>query len=651
VPKRLNGILKFDRKRTLQQRLLIAINGTIVVVLAALIAFQAWDTAGFAKREAAGRAEETAHRYGYEVSARLAEAMIAARTIAQTFEGMKGAWVEDRSLFNNTLSQVQRQNPQFLATWTAWEPGALDNKDATFARQAGHDTTGRFIPLWHRQDKDVVLEPLTGYAVAGADDFYQGPRRNGKETIAEPFRTTIGGRDVALTSVAVPIRYNGDVVGVAGVHLALSSLQEIVARIKPYETGYAVLVSHGGTIVAHPDPAQIGRRFEDDGATAGLRGSQGESRAVTREAVSAVTNAAVLEIFVPVQAGATDEPWTLSVVAPMDKVLAGAASVRARSIGIGVVAAFVMLVLVLVVSRSISGGLADMIQTLTEASRAVLGAADQLRSASRNIAEGANSQASSLETLRAAMSDIGSQTTQSASGAQSTKRVALEARQATESGVADVDALNNAMSAITTSGASIAKTIKVIDEIAFQTNILALNAAVEAARAGEAGLGFSVVAEEVRRLAQRCADASRETADCLGDSLEKSRQGVEIGQKVSDRLRKIADRIVRVDDLVGGIATASEQQRVQLTDVSQSLEHVGRVTQANAAAAEESSAEAEALGSQADALGAAVAELNKLVGDRPGVAKQRRSSRAVVRTGENWKLAYSQRAWTEQEKA
>ena len=86
--------------------------------------------------------------------------MIAARTIAQTFEGMKAAWVEDRSLFNNTLSQVQRQNPQFLATWTAWEPGALDNKDATFARQAGHDATGRFIPLWHRQDKDVVLEPV-----------------------------------------------------------------------------------------------------------------------------------------------------------------------------------------------------------------------------------------------------------------------------------------------------------------------------------------------------------------------------------------------------------------------------------------------------------------------------------------------------------
>jgi methyl-accepting chemotaxis protein len=645
------GLLKPHHARTLQQRLLLAINGTIVVVLAALILFQAWDTARFAKSEAAGRAQETANRYGYEVSARLDEAMIAARTIAQTFEGMKAAWVEDRSLFNNTLGQVQRQNPQFLATWTAWEPGALDNKDATFARQAGHDSTGRFIPLWHQQDKDVVLEPLTGYASSGADDFYQGPRRSGRETIAEPFRTTIGGRDVTLTSVAVPIRYNGDVVGVAGVHLALSSLQDIVARIKPYDTGYAVLISHGGTIVAHPDPAQIGRRFDDDGITAGLRGAAGESRSITREAVSTVTKAAVLEIFVPVRAGATDEQWTLSVVAPMDKVLAGAASMRARSMGIGVVAAFVMLVLVIVVSRSIAAGLADMIQTLTDASRAVLGASDQLRSASRNISEGANSQASSLETLRGAMSDIGSQTTQSAAGAQSTKRMALEARQATEVGVEEVDALNDAMNGITTSGASIAKTIKVIDDIAFQTNILALNAAVEAARAGDAGLGFSVVAEEVRRLAQRCAEASRETAECLGDSLDKSRQGVEIGHKVSDRLREISDRIVRVDDLVGGIATASEQQRLQLTDVTRSLEHIGHVTQANAAAAEESSAEAETLGSQAEALDAAVAQLNKLVGDRPKAVKRHRSGGAAKATGNNWRLAYGQKAWTEQEKA
>jgi methyl-accepting chemotaxis protein len=396
-----------------------------------------------------------------------------------------------------------------------------------------------------------------------------------------------------------------------------------------------VLISNGGTIVAHPDPAQVGQRFADDHVIAGLRDVRNESRAITRESVSPITKSNVLEIFVPVQAGATDAPWTLSVVAPMDKVLAGAASVRARSIGIGVLAALVMLVLVLFVARSIAAGLADMIQTLTEASHAVLGAAEQLRGASRNISEGANTQASSLDALGASMSEIGMQTARNAAGAQTTKTVTLEARQAAESGVTDVDALNHAMSAITTSGASIAKAIKTIDEIAFQTNILALNAAVEAARAGDAGLGFSVVADEVRRLAQRCAQASRETGESLGDSIEKSRQGADIGRKVADRLREITERIFRVDDLVASIAGASDQQRMQLADVNQSLEQLGRVTQANAAAAEESSAEAETLGGQADALGAAVAELNKLVGDRPAVAARRRNRRTTAWFGEN----------------
>jgi methyl-accepting chemotaxis protein len=139
----------------------------------------------------------------------------------------------------------------------------------------------------------------------------------------------------------------------------------------------------------------------------------------------------------------------------------------------------------------------------------------------------------------------------------------------------------------------------------------------------------------VRRLAQRCAQASRETGESLGDSIEKSRQGADIGRKVADRLREITERIFRVDDLVASIAGASDQQRMQLADVNQSLEQLGRVTQANAAAAEESSAEAETLGGQADALGAAVAELNKLVGDRPAVAARRRNRRTTAWFGEN----------------
>jgi len=610
----------YKKPRTLQQRLLLAINGAIVVVLAVLIFLQSWDTSRFARDEAAARAEETAFRYANQVSAELNAAMVAARTLAQTFEGMKAAWVEDRSLLNSTLSQVQRQNPRFLATWSVWEPGAMDNKDATFVNQAGHDSTGRFIPLWRHEKDDVALEPLVGYASPGAGDYCLVAKTTGKQSIAEPFHTTIGGRDTMLTSVAVPVKYNGDVVGVAGVHIALATLQGIVAGIKPYDTGYAILISRAGTIVAHPDASQVGRRFADAAVLSQLAESKGSGAALRRQTTSTVTGDEVLEIYAPIDAGGSGSRWFLAVAAPMDKVLAGAAAVRTRSIGLGVLAAIVMLVLVIWVSRSIAGGLVDITQTLTDSARQVQGASGQLRSASRELAQGATSQAASLEELSASMEEIGARTAQNAGSAQETKSIAQEARQAAERGAKDVDALNEALGAITASSQSITKTVKIIDEIAFQTNILALNAAVEAARAGDAGLGFAVVAEEVRNLARRSAEAAKETAQRIGDSAEKSRHGVSVGTKVADRLREITVKVSRVDDLVGGIVSGSEEQRVQVAEMNRALEHVGRITQSNAAAAEESSAASETMGGQADSLESSVDQLNQLVGENSRMA-------------------------------
>src|SRR6185436_17915358 len=140
------------------------------------------------------------------------------------------------------------------------------------------------------------------------------------------------------------------------------------------------------------------------------------------------------------------------------------------------------------------------------------------------------------------------------------KTLAGETRSAAESGNDDMTAMREAMDAIKTSSRDIAKIIKTIDEIAFQTNLLALNAAVEAARAGESGAGFAVVAEEVRNLAQRSAQAARETTAKIEDSIKKSERGVVLNGKVASGLREIATKARQVDDLVAEIATASTEQ-------------------------------------------------------------------------------------------
>jgi methyl-accepting chemotaxis protein len=177
-----------------------------------------------------------------------------------------------------------------------------------------------------------------------------------------------------------------------------------------------------------------------------------------------------------------------------------------------------------------------------------------------------------------------------------------------------MQAMNTAMEAIKVSSDDIAKIIKTIDEIAFQTNILALNAAVEAARAGEAGMGFAVVADEVRNLAQRSAQAAKETAGKIEGAIAKTGQGVDISSKVAKTLNEIVTKARQVDELVAEVASASREQTQGITQINTAVGQMDKVTQSNAANAEESAAAAEELNAQASVMKESVTELLKLVG-------------------------------------
>ena len=168
------------------------------------------------------------------------------------------------------------------------------------------------------------------------------------------------------------------------------------------------------------------------------------------------------------------------------------------------------------------------------------------------------------------------------------------------------------MSAIKTSSDNLAKILKTIDEIAFQTNLLALNAAVDAARAGEAGMGFAVVAEEVRNLAQRSAQAAKETADKISASTEKSEQGARISEKMAANLAAIVDKTRQLDERIGEIAQSSHEQSEGIGQLNSAVASMDKITQENAALAEESSASAEELKSQAEQVRLAVSELMRM---------------------------------------
>jgi methyl-accepting chemotaxis protein len=212
------------------------------------------------------------------------------------------------------------------------------------------------------------------------------------------------------------------------------------------------------------------------------------------------------------------------------------------------------------------------------------------------------------------LEELSAMTKRNADNASEAKELANQARLTAESGTAEIQKMSQAMDAIKEASNNIAKIIKSIDEIAFQTNLLALNAAVEAARAGEAGMGFAVVADEVRSLAQRSATAARETAEKIEDSIVKSDRGVRISHQVSKSFEEIMEKVRKVDDLIGNIASASKEQSDGINLANVAVSDVDKVTQANAANAQESASAARELNVQADALTEALNQMMRLMG-------------------------------------
>jgi methyl-accepting chemotaxis protein len=302
---------------------------------------------------------------------------------------------------------------------------------------------------------------------------------------------------------------------------------------------------------------------------------------------------------------ATETTRTSSSEAALLKLLSLVAMI------VGVVVAMAMGILI---TRGINKVLKRISDSLSAGAEQTASAAAQVASASQSLAEGASQQAASLEETSSSLEEMSSMTKRNAETAGLVKTLGSDARKAGDLGVQDMSALVSAMDDIKRSSSDIAKIIKTIDEIAFQTNILALNAAVEAARAGEAGAGFAVVADEVRSLAQRCAQAAKETAGKIEDAVQKSARGADISAKVAKSLEEIVGKARQVDERAGEVASASEEQSQGISQVNIAVTEMDKVTQSNAANAEESAAAAEELTAQAEALKEAVTELMRLVG-------------------------------------
>jgi methyl-accepting chemotaxis protein len=448
-------------------------------------------------------------------------------------------------------------------------------------------------------------------------ELYNTVKQTKNEFIINPRNVEIDGEAYYLISEAQPIVVNGEFLGIIGIDMTTDLVQPIVDNGKLFDNGYACVSGENGILVAHPNPAVIGKGPSDlmpPEKASPMENAHASQTYYSVESTSASTGVLSLTSQATLEVGETGAIWGIVTSIPLNEL--GAGTIRATYVGIFLTVAFIIIIIVvlfLIATHFIAKPMNLSIDQIQEAAFHVTGAATQLNTSSHQLSEGSTEQAASIEETSATMDETSSMVQQNAENARQANDLSKSALLAAETGSSKMQGMTESMEELKKSSSEIAKIIKVIDEIAFQTNMLALNAAVEAARAGDAGQGFAVVAEEVRNLAQKSAKAANDTAEIIERNIQLSEHGAKTSDDVNISLSEIVEKVEKVNQLMNEVSVASQEQSNGVTQVTQAIGEMEKVVQQNAASAEETNASAEEMTAQAERLNEIVESLTLIV--------------------------------------
>ena len=488
---------------------------------------------------------------------------------------------------------------------------------------AAHKSMGdNYETLVFVDEQGVVAADSVGGKTKGINvvdrEFFKSAK-SGIAYIGAVVKSKATGQPITAASAPV-LSETGSVVEVVAVMVMMDYLARKLLEVKMGKTGYPYMLDAAGLMIAHPKKEMI---LETNITTqAGMEeiakkimSKQNGSEFYTFPGGKKVAG------FAPV--GVTN--WSVAATQNMDELMSHATSIRNFILIMGVIFLGITIVGVVFFARSISLPITQAVQEMHEAANQVASASHQVASASQSLAEGASEQASAIEETSSSMEEMSSMTRQNADNANQANSLMEEAKKVVGSADASMKKLTVSMKDITSASEETSKIVKTIDEIAFQTNLLALNAAVEAARAGEAGAGFAVVAEEVRNLAMRAADAARNTSVLIEGTVRRIKEGSDIVTRTNEDFMEVARSSGKVAELIGEISAASGEQALGIGQVSKAVAEMDKVVQQNAANAEESASAAEEMNAQAQQMQGITDTLSLLVGGHANSGSSGRS--------------------------
>ena len=414
----------------------------------------------------------------------------------------------------------------------------------------------------------------------------------------------------SIVSFVSPIILSGRFEGTIVLSLNFQSFSEqYVLPMKYGESGYAFICDDTGTMIAHPDEATVGKNLIDFFFISEMINSP-----ETRGMQYYEWQGHMKYLFYQ---DSTVQPWFIASSINENDLLSLSIQMRNQIIIISLASLAVLIViLILAIMLLVGRPISRITNDLSSGSNNLESASYQISSSSQELSSGSSELASSIEEITSSLEELQSVVEMNTKNINQSELMMKETTEGTEKVTQRMGELKSAVNEIGENSKKIVKIIKVIEDIAFQTNILALNAAVEAARAGDAGRGFAVVADQVKELAHKSSEAAKETAVLIEKALESADRGESLGGEVMEVQSNTGEMAAKVGVLLDEVNRASKEQMKGINQITQAITQTNSVVQQTAASAEETAAASEELLSQAESLNDVVNSLNIIVKGR-----------------------------------